>query len=61
MTDAPHAAVTGIGGRFRIGGVPAGLWRLTVWHEALDGAEATDEIRPGETYALERELLRKSR
>jgi len=61
VTDSPHAAVTGPDGRFRIGGVPAGLQRVVIWHEALEGAEAAVEVRPGETSEFEKEIVLKSR
>jgi len=61
LTDSPCAAVTGPDGRFRLEGVPAGVQRVAIWHEALEGAGAAVEVRPGETSALEEELVLKSR
>ncbi|HEY1190126.1 MAG TPA: carboxypeptidase regulatory-like domain-containing protein, partial [Gemmata sp.] len=33
--DHPYFAVTGANGRFELRDVPAGTWRLVVWHEAV--------------------------
>jgi plastocyanin len=38
VSDAPFTAITGEDGSFDIAGVPAGAWRMTVWHERLGTA-----------------------
>jgi len=50
--DSPYVAVTDDHGAFRIDGVPAGVWKVTMWHEGFrpkgvdkDGRPAYDEPR----------------
>tara|TARA_R110002126_G_scaffold5414_4_gene28621 strand:+ start:8863 stop:9618 length:756 start_codon:yes stop_codon:yes gene_type:complete len=40
VTDATHWALTGTDGAFKIEGVPAGKYKLTIWHEKLGKAKA---------------------
>ena len=50
--DSPYVAVTDEAGAFRIDGVPAGTWKVTMWHEGFrpkgvdkDGRPVYDEPR----------------
>jgi plastocyanin len=40
VTDATHWALSGADGSFTIEGVPAGKYKLTIWHEKLGKAKA---------------------
>ncbi len=42
-------ATTGFDGRFRLTGVPAGTYELSVWHEQLQGTSQTVTVSPGTT------------
>ena len=44
--DHPYFAVTAPNGTFRIDGVPAGRYRLKVWHERAKAAEQVVEVGP---------------
>lgn len=47
VTDRPYAAVTDKDGRFAIGNVPPGKYRLSVWHELLGGAGGEVSVPAG--------------
>jgi plastocyanin len=52
VVDSPYYAVTGPKGTFSIDGVPAGRYRLTVWHQRgkpANAAEIPPEIQIGGT------------
>jgi len=38
----PFFAVSGADGAFKIAGLPAGKYKVTIWHEALDGAKEVE-------------------
>ncbi len=40
---------TGLDGRFRLTGVPAGTYELSVWHEQLQATSQTVTVSPGTT------------
>jgi hypothetical protein len=42
--DHPYFAITAPNGTFRIDGVPAGRYRLKVWHERAKVAEQVVEV-----------------
>ena len=60
VTETPYFALVDSEGNFEIANVPAGKWKLKVWHERLktkslkktfdviveDGKEATISIKP---------------
>jgi plastocyanin len=48
----PFHAVTDAQGSFRIEGVPAGRYRIEVWHEKLGTREVEAEIEEGRTSSL---------
>jgi hypothetical protein len=51
--DHPYAAVTARDGAARLDSVPAGRWRVVVWHERLGVREDTVEVRAGAESTLE--------
>jgi len=44
--DSPYVAVTDDQGSFRIDGVPAGTWKVTMWHEGFRAKGADKDGRP---------------
>jgi plastocyanin len=48
IVDTPYFARTGADGRATIAGVPAGRYRLRLWHPLQKAAAAPDEIEIGE-------------
>lgn len=59
VTDTPYAAITDADGNFSIEGLPAGEYRVSIWHERLgrakakvtvaaDGSAAPLEVKMGE-------------
>jgi len=53
VVDHPYAAVTGADGRFAIAAVPAGSYRLALWHETLGRAERPATVPPGATVSID--------
>lgn len=49
VDDAPFAAVTDAQGHYAFEGVPAGTWRLTVWHERLGTTVRDVTVGPAAT------------
>jgi hypothetical protein len=47
FNETPYFAVTGADGRFAIGGVPAGTYKLSVWHEILGTREVEIRVPAG--------------
>jgi plastocyanin len=47
VSDTPWSAVTGDDGNFTIDGVPAGTYRVELWHEYLGRAEQTVTVPAG--------------
>lgn len=56
VADHPYHAVTDADGRFVIGDVPAGTYRLRVWHEMLGSAEHDVVVPAGGTVDVHAEL-----
>lgn len=56
VADHPYHAVTGPDGRFTIGDVPAGGYRLTVWHEILGSVERPVTVSRGATATADVDL-----
>lgn len=48
VLDHPYFSITTADGRFSIGDVPPGDYKLTAWHPALGRQEATVEVKAGE-------------
>ena len=46
------AAVTGVDGRFTLPDVPAGIYQLRVWHEALKAADRTVTVAAGRQISV---------
>jgi plastocyanin len=53
VLDTPYYAVTDETGRFAIPDVPAGKYRLEVWHEAKDGLAREVVVGPGTPRKLD--------
>ena len=54
VTDATHWALTGEDGMFTIEGVPAGEYKLEIWHESLGKAKGTATVAAdGSSEAVE--------
>ncbi len=58
VAEHPYYAVTGSDGSFKLTNVPAGSYKLRVWHETL--GEVTKEVttKPGEETKVSFELKR---
>ena len=56
VTDNPYHAVTGADGRFTITDVPAGKYRVTVWHEILGSVERPITVVAGVTTTVDVDL-----
>ena len=46
VTDTPYTAITDAEGNFKLPDLPAGEYKLAVWHERLPKAEATVVVKP---------------
>jgi plastocyanin len=46
-TDNPWFAVTDRGGRYRVGGLPAGIYTVEVWHERYPARQISVRVGPG--------------
>jgi plastocyanin len=53
VTDHPYQAVTDLYGEYLITDVPAGVYRLKVWHESLGAEEKPVEVKPSTTQNVE--------
>lgn len=53
VADHPYHAVTDAEGRFRLDGVPAGVWTLRVWHEMLGSSDRQVRLKAGETQDVQ--------
>jgi len=56
VADHPYHAVTGPDGRFTITDVPAGSYRVTVWHEMLGSIERPVKVSGGATTTVDVDL-----
>lgn len=53
VTDHPYQAVTDAYGEYQIDDIPAGDYRVKVWHELLDTKEKPVTLKAGETASLD--------
>jgi plastocyanin len=53
VAEHPYHAVTDADGRFRLDGVPPGVWSLHVWHELLGSAERQVRLKAGEVQEVQ--------
>jgi plastocyanin len=53
VTDHPYHAVTDAYGEYLINDIPAGSYRIKVWHESLGTEEKTVEVKAGATAKLD--------
>jgi plastocyanin len=53
ITDHPYHAVTDLYGEYSVGDVPAGNYRLKVWHESLGSMEKRVEVKAGLTQNVD--------
>ena len=58
VADNPYYAVTDAEGNYRIFGIPAGRYKIKVWHEGLPGREIEVTIYPDKKTELSLELTR---
>ncbi len=56
VTDNPYYAVTDQEGNYRISDIPAGKYKIKVWHEGLPGKEKEVTIYPDKKTELSLEL-----
>ena len=60
ITDTPYAATTGADGSFKIDGLPAGTYKVSVWHEKLGKAKGEVTIaEDGSSEAIEIKMSEK--
>lgn len=60
VTDHPYYSVTDVYGEYLINDIPAGSYRLKVWHETLGGQEKTVEVKAGGSQNVDFVLSPKS-
>jgi plastocyanin len=53
VTDHPYHAVTDLYGEYLISDVPAGKYKLKVWHESLGSEEKSVEVKAGATQNVD--------
>jgi len=53
VTDHPYHAVTDAYGEYLINDIPAGSYRIKVWHESLGTEEKTVEVKGGATAKVD--------
>ncbi len=53
VTEHPYAAVTDAYGEYLINDIPAGNYRLKLWHESLAGEEKAVEVKPGSSVTVD--------
>ena len=53
VSEHPYHAVTDLYGEYQIGDVPAGIYRLKVWHESLGTREKEVEVKAGVTTRMD--------
>lgn len=53
VTDHPYHAITDTYGEYLIGDIPAGNYRLKVWHESLGTEERQIEVKPGGSHTVD--------
>ena len=60
VTDHPYHAVTDTYGEYLINDIPAGSYRVKVWHESLGSVEKPVEVKAGAKMTLDFALTAKS-
>jgi hypothetical protein len=53
VAEHPYHAVTDAEGRFRLDGLPPGIWTVRVWHEILGSADRQVRLSTGDTQTIE--------
>ena len=53
VTDHPYHAVTDVYGEYLIGDIPAGSYRVKVWHETLGTQEKQLEVKAGGSHNVD--------
>jgi plastocyanin len=53
VTDHPYHGVTDVYGEYLIGDIPAGSYRLKVWHETLGTQEKQVEVKTGGSHNVD--------
>jgi hypothetical protein len=53
VVDNPYAAVTSAGGSFALEDVPAGSYKLKVWHETLGEKTVDVTVEAGKTASVD--------
>jgi len=56
--DHPYAQVTDKSGKFKIEGIPAGHYKLMIWHEGIGIVEKEVDIKPGKVTNITIQLSR---
>jgi plastocyanin len=59
VTDHPYHSVTDAYGEYQINDIPAGTYRLKVWHEMLGTTEKQIEVKAGATQKVDFALVPK--
>jgi plastocyanin len=52
VTDHPYHSVTDVYGEYLISDIPAGSYKLKVWHESLGTDEKSVELKPGASQTI---------
>jgi plastocyanin len=52
VTEHPYHSVTDVYGEYLIGDIPAGNYKLKVWHESLGTDEKPVELKPGASQTI---------
>jgi hypothetical protein len=53
VTEHPYHSVTDVYGEYMIGEIPAGTYKLRVWHESLGTQERAIEVKPGGSQTVD--------
>jgi plastocyanin len=52
VTDHPYHSITDVYGEYQINDIPAGTYRVKVWHESLGTQEKQVEVKPGASQTV---------
>jgi plastocyanin len=53
VTDHPYHAVTDVYGEYLINDIPAGTYKIKVWHESLGSEEKSVEVKAGDSHNVD--------